>query len=104
MEKWSRHTDKKILEIAKDIVNYTGFQLAGANIPNVYEYEENTDPATLELREAIIRYIDRMYNERAPYIHRSVKVAMTSLAKRKRPGAKGLVRNPNGRKGKAAAI
>jgi hypothetical protein len=54
----------RIRKVATEQMTMT---MACRNIPTPYNYELKTDEATVELRQAIEKYIARMQDERLPY-------------------------------------
>ena len=94
----------QIRVVASQLLATLAEGLACLEIPQPYKYEMETDPPTVELRQAIEKYIATMQDERLPYPEKAViKTALSKLAQRKRPGAKGLIRNPNGRRSSQSA-
>jgi hypothetical protein len=58
----------EIREVATSIVGtITEVELSTRRIPQPYPEELETDEATIELRQAIEKYIARMQDERKPY-------------------------------------
>jgi hypothetical protein len=61
-------SQEEIRDAADHIVDHiTGVELACRNIPQPFPEELETDEATVELRQAIEKYIARMQDEREPY-------------------------------------